>query len=162
MKLAACPGTNNGTCHVGYHGPTCGVCELGYHLTDDGCVKCVGGTKYMLPIAIAAAIVASALAVWIMRKFDTKKVVGVMQILVSYFQVMGSSSTAYNIPWPDFMLSMYEQMTVFMLDLFQVTAVDCWIPTDFYVPFFSTTVGTQRLEVSGVCWCFSLHWPCRM
>ena len=144
MNLAACPGSNNGTCHVGYHGPTCGVCELGYHLTDDGCIKCAGGTKYMLPIAIAAGIVVTAFAVWLMRRFDTKKVVGVMQILVSYFQVMGSSSSAYNIPWPDFMLSMYEQMTVFMLDLFQVTAVDCWIPTNFYVPYFSTTIGTTR------------------
>ncbi len=40
-------------------------------------------------------------------------------------QVMGSSSSSYNIPWPDFMQSLLDKMRLALLDVYQVTAVDC-------------------------------------
>jgi hypothetical protein len=40
-------------------------------------------------------------------------------------QVMGSSSTSYNIPWPEFMQSLLDKMRLALLDIYQVTAVDC-------------------------------------
>ena len=83
----ACPGSNNGTCNLGYMGPTCAFCQPGYHLDNLGCVACIGGTKAMLPVVICGAIMVALAIYWIGRRFNAKKVIGVMQILIGYFQV---------------------------------------------------------------------------
>jgi hypothetical protein len=94
LGAAACLGSYNGTCAIGYQGPTCAFCQLGYHLDETSCDVCQGGTKFMLPIVIVVAIAAGALFYFVASKFNTKKVVGVVQVLVGYFQVMGSSNSA--------------------------------------------------------------------
>jgi hypothetical protein len=132
--LLACPSSFNGSCNLGYRGPLCGVCSLGYHSNGQQCEACTGTTQAALFIVIAVAMVAIALFWYISQKLDTSKLVSGGKILVSYFQVMGSSSTSYQIPWPDFIASLLTQMRVALLDVYQVTAVDCWTYMDFLVP----------------------------
>ncbi len=84
LSFGACLASNNGSCGVGYRGPTCGFCQPGYHLAESACVACQGGTKFMLPIVIVAGIACGALFLYIAKRFNTKKVVGVMQILIGY------------------------------------------------------------------------------
>ena len=84
LSFGACLASNNGSCGVGYRGPTCGFCQPGYHLAESACVVCQGGTKFMLPIVIVAGIACGAAFLYIAKRFNTKKVVGVMQILIGY------------------------------------------------------------------------------
>ncbi len=64
-------------------------------------------------------------------------------LTVSYLQVMGSSSSSYQIPWPGFMRSLLDQMRVALLDVYAVMAVDCFADYSFYEPFWITTVTTS-------------------
>jgi hypothetical protein len=49
---------------------------------------------------------------------------------------MGSSSTTYQIPWPQFMLDLMALFRVALLDVFQITAVDCYASYNYYFPFW--------------------------
>ena len=60
---------------------------------------------------------------------------------------MGSSSSNYQIPWPGFMQGMLDAFRVALMDVFQVTAVDCFVPLDFYAPYYFVTITTVCLLV---------------
>ena len=92
----ACPSSANGTCATGYGGVKCGVCEPGFHDTGTSCTPCVGATQYLLPIVLTGALIVGAIFIWVAQRFDTRNMVNVTKILVSYLQVMGSSSSSYK------------------------------------------------------------------
>ena len=58
---------------------------------------------------------------------------------------MGSSSSNYQIPWPGFMQGMLDAFRVALMDVFQVTAVDCFVPMDFFTPFYFVSGTTITL-----------------
>jgi hypothetical protein len=135
MKQEACPSSANGTCSSGYRGVLCATCDPGYHFTWQTCVPCRGSNiTYLLPVLAVAAVFVVALFVWISRRLNTSKLVSVAKICVAYWQVMGSSSSNFNFPWPAFMQKLLDAFRLALLDVFQVTAVDCWAQSDFYTP----------------------------
>jgi len=62
---------------------------------------------------------------------------------------MGSSSSSYQIQWPGFMQGMLDFYRVALMDLFQVTAVDCYVPMNFYAPFYFVTMATVAVLAAG-------------
>jgi hypothetical protein len=121
----------------------CGVCAPGYHLSSKACELCAGSANtYLLPILAAALLVCVALFVFISRRVNLTKLVSAAKVIVSYLQVMGSSSSTYQIPWPDFMQGLLTSFRLALMDVMQVLAVDCWRPLTFYDGFLFTTVST--------------------
>ena len=62
---------------------------------------------------------------------------------------MGSSSTTYAIPWPPLIQNLLAQFRVALLDVYQVTAVDCWA----YVDFCTFIVRCARRPFAPACIC---------
>ena len=150
LGVAACPSSSNGTCAPGYAGVLCGVCQIGYHASGSTCSVCRGtANAWLLPIMCVVVVLLCALAVWVSRRLDTTKLVNGAKVIVSYLQVMGSSSSSYQIPWPSFMQGMLDFFRVALMDVFQVTAVDCYVPMDFYAPFYFVTMTTVAVLVGG-------------
>jgi hypothetical protein len=142
----ACPSSNNGSCATGYGGVMCGVCQLGYHASSTSCTLCRGSVNaYALPVVIVGAVLVLVFAYWVSTKLDTSSFVSAAKILVSFVQVLGSSASSYDIPWPDFMQNLLTNYRVFLLDIFQVTSVDCYVPYNFFLPFYFTLVGTLSI-----------------
>ena len=150
LGAAACPSSSNGTCAVGYVGVLCGVCQVGFHASGSVCSVCRGSfNAWLLPVMCVVLVLVSALAVWVSRRLDTTKLVNGAKVLVSYLQVMGSSSSSYQIPWPGFMQGILDFYRVALMDVFQVTAVDCYVPMDFFAPFYFVTLSTVALLAGG-------------
>ena len=150
LGVAACPSSSNGTCTLGYTGVLCGVCQLGYHASGSECSLCRGSANaWLLPVMCVAVVLVGALAVWVSRRVDTTKLVNGAKVIVSYLQVMGSSSSSYQIPWPGFMQGMLNFYRLALMDVFQVTAVDCYVPMDFYPPFYFVTMTTVAVLAAG-------------
>ncbi len=131
----------------------CGSCSPLFHANGDICDPCIGPTKYAIVFVILVAGAATALLWYISQKLDMTKMVNGAKVAVSYLQVMGSSSSSYSIPWPSFMQGLLDQMRVALLDVYQVTAVDCLAPIDFYLPFWMTTI----FVLSFLCVAVILH-----
>ena len=58
-------------------------------------------------------------------------------------------SCLVQIPWPGFMQGMLDFYRVALMDVFQVTAVDCYVPMDFYAPFYFVCLSTVVVLVGG-------------
>jgi hypothetical protein len=145
---AACPSSANSSCNPGYEGVLCGVCKVGYHVTNDGCVACAGSSQYVLPVVCTLVVVAVVVLFYLSRFVDPKtlvRLVNTTQVLIGYLQVMGSSSSSYDIPWPAFMQGLLGSFRVALMDVFQVTAVDCWQKMDFWTPYWITILTTSVL-----------------
>jgi hypothetical protein len=105
----------------------CGVCSPGYHLSSRACELCTGSANaYLLPVLAVALVAFVVLFVYISRRVNLTKLVSVAKVIVSYLQVMGSSSSSYQIPWPDFMQGLLTNFRLALMDVMQVLAVDCW------------------------------------
>ena len=157
----ACPSSANGTCTEGYGGVMCAVCAPGYHNSGQACIPCVGATSYLLPIMIAAFAAALAVFWWVSQRYDITNFLNIVKIMISYLQVIGSSSASYNIPWPGMIQTLMDYYRLALLDLFQVTATDCVASYDFYLPYASWSrfsllkcAGIDRQHVH-VIWCVS-------
>jgi hypothetical protein len=124
----------------------CGVCSSGYHLSSRACELCAGSVNaYLLPVLAVALVACVALFVFISRRVDLTNLVSATKVIVSYLQVMGSSSSTYQIPWPDFMQGLLTSFRLALMDVMQVLAVDCWRRLTFYDGFLFTTVTTILL-----------------
>jgi hypothetical protein len=146
LSTAACLSSANGSCAAGYHGPMCGVCSSGYHLSSRACELCTGSANaYLLPVLAVTLVACVALFVFISRRVNLTKLVSAAKVIVSYLQVMGSSSSTYQIPWPDFMQGLLTSFRLALMDVMQVLAVDCWRHLTFYDGFLFTTVTTTLL-----------------
>ncbi len=146
LNPAACLSSANGSCAVGYEGPMCGVCSSGYHLSSRACEPCTGSANaYLLPVLALAMVAIAAFFVYISRRVNLTKLVSAAKVIVSYLQVMGSSSSTYQIPWPDFMQGLLTSFRLALMDIMQVLAVDCWRHLTFYDGFLFTTVTTSLL-----------------
>jgi hypothetical protein len=146
LNPTACLSTANGSCAVGYEGPMCGVCSPGYHLSSRACELCSGSVNaYLLPVLTLILVALVALFVFISRRINLTKLVGAAKLTVSYLQVMGSSSSTYQIPWPDFLQGLLTSFRLALMDVMQVLAVDCWRHLTFYDGFLLTTVTTSVL-----------------
>ncbi len=146
LNPVACLSSANGSCADGYRGPLCGVCAPGYHLSSRACEVCAGTSNmYLLPVLIVALVVFAAIFVYISRRIDLSKLVGAAKVFVSYLQVMGSSSSTYQIPWPDFMQGLLLNFRLALMDVMQVLAIDCWRQLSFYDGYLFTTISTSVL-----------------
>ena len=131
---------------MGYEGPMCGVCSPGYHLSSRACELCSGSVNaYLMPVLVLALVAFVALFVFISRRVNLTKLVSAAKVIVSYLQVMGSSSSTYQIPWPGFMQGLLTSFRLALMDVLQVLAVDCWGHLTFYDGFLFTTVTTTLL-----------------
>jgi hypothetical protein len=118
---------SSGSCATGYEGPMCGVCSRGYHLSSRACELCAGSANaYLLPVLALALVAFVLLFVYISRRVNLTKLVSAAKVIVSYLQVMGSSSSSYQIPWPEFMQGLLTNFRLALMDVMQVLAVDCW------------------------------------
>jgi hypothetical protein len=137
---------SSGSCAIGYQGPMCGVCSPGYHLSSRACELCSGSANaYLLPV-LALALIAFAVGfVYISRRVNLTKLISAAKVIVSYLQVMGSSSSTYQIPWPAFMQGLLTSFRLALMDVMQVLAVDCWRQLTFYDGFLFTTITTSAL-----------------
>jgi hypothetical protein len=133
----------------------CGVCSSGYHLSSRACELCTGSANaYLLPVLALVLVACVALFVYISRRVNLTKLVSAAKVIVSYLQVMGSSSSTYQIPWPDFMQGLLTSFRLALMDVMQVLAVDCWRHLTFYDGFLFTTITTILLLTLASL----LHW----
>jgi hypothetical protein len=133
----------------------CGVCSPGYHLSSRACELCSGSVNaYLLPVLVLVLAASVALVGFISRHVNLTKLVNPAKVIVSYLQVMGSSSSTYQIPWPAFMQSLLTSFRLALMDVMQVLAVDCWRHLTFYDGFLFTTVTTSVLLALSAL----LHW----
>ena len=54
----------------------------------------------------------------------------------------------YNIPWPSSMAGLLAAFRLALMDVYQVTAVDCYAEFNFYTPFYFTTIATTVMLLS--------------
>lgn len=153
----ACPSSRNGSCNEGYTGVLCAVCSPGYQLYQHKCSACSPSSKLLLPVIIVSGVIFVLLSIFIARKFDLKELVISFKIVFSFCQILGSSATVYNIPWPSSLLSILLQLRIALLDFFQLTSFSCWQTTNFYDGYLFTVVGTLIL----VLFSFILHLICK-
>jgi hypothetical protein len=125
----------------------CGVCSIGFHVDTLTCVRCTGGTKAMLPVMIIVLGIVAYIVIWVARRFDTRNVVSALQILVAYTQVIGSTGSSYNIPWPASFQNFMANCQFALLDFFQVTSMDCWQRLDFLDTYYMTTGVTFSILI---------------
>jgi hypothetical protein len=95
----------------------------------------------MLPVIVLAVLALASFFVWIARKLDAvmlRNVTSAFQIIVSYSQVIGSTNSNYNIPWPPKMAAFMAGAKLALLDFFQVTSFDCWQRLNFLDTFWIT------------------------
>jgi hypothetical protein len=141
----ACPSSSNGTCNTGYFGPLCASCLPGYHNTGRACEPCQSASVYLVLILVVVVLLLGFLAWYLFKRLGTSKFVTIAKILVSFLQVMGSSSKSYNIPWSSNLNAVLSYCRLALLDLFSVVAVDCVQTYDFFTPFYATTLLTLAL-----------------
>ncbi len=117
----ACPSSPNGTCTAGYLGVLCGSCASGYHLTAGACLPCkAGGLNLLLPILSAGLIIIIVVLFFVSRYVNTRTLVSVLQVCISWIQVMGSTGQNFSIPWPPSFQNLLSVFRVAMLDVWQV------------------------------------------
>ena len=150
------------SCTAGYSGVLCGVCQLGYHNSGAACDACAAGSSYALPVAIVVVVVALAGAVYIAKRVDTIRLVGAGKVIVSYLQIMGSSSSNYKIPWPAFMQGLLNSFRMALMDAVQIMAVDCYAAFDFFVPYYLVTMTTMCILVVAAITHASIPWVLRV
>jgi hypothetical protein len=141
----ACLSSNNGSCFVGsidgieygFKGVLCGVCLDGYRLNVDGCIKCGSQTVLTVVLIIVLGLALFAMLVYIIRRVEAKYFLNSLQILVSFAQIVASTSLNYGsgYNWPPFMASAMSFARVALFDIFEGAAISCIIPYNFFTTY---------------------------
>ncbi len=152
-----------------YYGVLCAICLPGFHQDPTGCSPCENVKIGTALIVASIALLLITLFVFISRRINTRQMVNALKVTVGWLQVMGSTATAYRIPWPASMQGLLANFRLFLFDVFQITAVDCITPFNFYTSFWAVTGVTTGVLViipaihRAVPWvlevCFPLHDP---
>ncbi len=56
---------------------------------------------------------------------------------------------ADNVPWPDFLQGILSFFRLALMDVFAITAVDCYAPFDFWTPFWGVTILTLSILIGA-------------
>jgi len=79
------------------------------------------------------------------------KFMGLTKIVVGFGQIVGTFSVTFTVPWPSELLSLFESLDVFNLDVFQAVNIDCIGQSYTFYDTFIITI-TYPLIILALIW----------
>jgi hypothetical protein len=115
------------------------VCSPNYRPSATGCVPCESNVIWITVGVVLGGSILFVLIVIVIRRVEAKYFLNTLQIVVSYAQVVASTSQNYGetYQWPTVLQTIMSFCRVAMFDVYRGAAINCIIPSfSFYTLYY--------------------------